>query len=87
MNLTIPSAYTLSLLSLDGLEDMDSVEVNVTRTDNLISLDVVLGLPRSRLWNSTVLAYGCQDNPVLNSIEISEFALIVYNTNMHSQVT
>ena len=83
MNLTVPSVYTLSLLSLDGLEDMDSVKVNTTRTGNLISLDVVLGLPRSRLWNSTVLAYGCRDNLVLNSIEISEFAFI----SIHSQVT
>ena len=80
MNLTVPSDYTLSLFSLDGLEDIDSVEVNTTRTDNLISLDVVLGLPRRRLWNSTVLAYGCQDNPVLSTIEISEFALIVTQT-------
>ena len=53
---------------------MDSVEVNATRSGNLISLDVVPGLPRSRLWNGTVLAYGCRDNPVLSNVEISEFA-------------
>ena len=59
---------------MDGLEDMDLVEINATRTGNIISLDVVPGLPRSRLWNSTVLAYGCRDDPVLSSVEISEFA-------------
>ena len=72
---------------MDGLEDMDLIEVNVTRTDNLISLDVVPGLPRSRLWNSTVLAYTCQDNPVLSGVDISEFALTVTQSYMHSQVT
>ena len=30
---------------------MDLTELNINRTDNLISLDIVPGLPRRRLWN------------------------------------
>ena len=73
----MPSAYTLSLISLDGLEDMDSVETNTARSDNLITLNIVPGLPPRRLWNSTVLAYGCQDHPVLSGVELSEFTAII----------
>ena len=57
-DLPVPSAYTLSLLSLDGFEEMDSLETNTSRSDNLITLNVVPGLPPRLLWNSTVLAYG-----------------------------
>ena len=75
-DLPVPSAHTLSLLSLDGLEDMDSVETNATRSDYLIILNVVPGLPPRRLWNSTVLAYGCQDHPILSGVELSELIIV-----------
>ena len=66
------SAYTLSLLSLDSFEDIPSVKTNSTKIDNFITLNVDAGLSPRRLWNSTVLAYGCQDHPVLSGVELSE---------------
>ena len=69
----MPLAYTLSLSSLDGLEDKDSVETNTTLIfDQIIILNVVPDLSASRLWNCSILAYGCQTHSVLNNIELSE---------------
>ena len=44
-----------SLMSLDDLEDIDSVETNTTTTGDLITLNVIPGLPPKRLWNCIVL--------------------------------
>ena len=68
----IPSTYSLSLQSLDGLEDMDHVETTATIEPSVLTLEVVSGLPFRRLWNCTVLAYGCQENNIVND-ELSEF--------------
>ena len=59
-------------MSLDDLEDIDSVETNTTRTGDLITLNVIPGLSPKRLWNCTVLAYGCHNHPVLSDVELSE---------------
>ena len=53
--------------------------MNTTRTSNLVALDVIPGLPIRRLWNSTVLAYGCQDNPVMSDVELSELLCIEFH--------
>ena len=58
---------------------MPLVETNAAKHDISITLDVVPGLPLKRLWNCTVLAYGCQDHPVLTGAELSE-----YNACMHN---
>lgn len=72
-DLPLPSAYTLLLSSLDGLQDKDSVETNTTSiTDELIILDVVPSLPIRRLWNCTILAYGCRTHSIVNDFELSE---------------
>ena len=68
----IPSFYSLSLQSLDGLEDMDHVETTATIEQSVLTLEVVSGLPFRRLWNCTVLAYGCQESNISND-ELSEF--------------
>ena len=88
----MPSAYTLSLFSLDGLEDthLDAVEINTTlinHNDQLITLDIIPGLPPRRLWNCTIKAYGCQIHSVLNDIELSEFAIIAtYIVHVYSYI-
>ena len=70
-NEPIPPSYSLSLQSLDGLEDMDHVETTATIEPSVLTLEVVSGLPFRRLWNYTVLAYGCQENDILNK-QLSE---------------
>ena len=75
-NYPIPPSYSLSLQSLDGLEDMDHVETTATIEPSVLTLEVVSGLPFRRLWNCTVLAYGCKQNDVLNK-ELSEFTFNV----------
>ena len=67
----IPSSYSLSLQSLDGLEDMDHVETTATIEPSVLTLEVVSGLPFRRLWNCTVLAYECKENNIYNK-ELSE---------------
>ena len=59
----------VSLLSLDGLKDLVLIETNTARTGNLIALDVFC-LPPKRLWNVTVLAHRCQDQPVLSNVQL-----------------
>ena len=73
----IPSSYSLSLQSLDGLEDMDHVETTATieLRFSVLTLKVVSGLPFRRLWNCTVLAYGCQENSIMNGAELSELTM------------
>ena len=63
----LPSFYTLSLKSYDGLEDKPHVETDVSNTDSgSLILDVIGGLAFRRLWNCTILAYGCEENSILN---------------------
>ena len=70
----VPSSFTLSLNGMDGLEDMDVVDTNTTRSDKYLTLDVMSGLPRHRLWNCTVKPYRCQNNQIRveGSTELSE---------------
>ena len=77
----MPSSYTLSLDSMDELEDIPSVTTSTESSENFLSLNVVPGLPPRRLWDYTVLAYGCQDSVVLNDTELSEL-LCVCEHNM-----
>ena len=72
----LPPSYSLSLQSLDGLEDMDHVETTATIEPSVLTLEVISGLPFRRLWNCTVLAYGCQGNNVLKK-ELSELTFKV----------
>ena len=62
----IPSSYTLSLTSLDGLASLDHVDTTPTIGMSFLTLDIVGGLPFRRLWNYTLLAFGCRENSILN---------------------
>ena len=44
---------------------MDHVETTATIEPSVLTLEVVSGLPFRRLWNCTVLAFGCQENSIL----------------------
>ena len=61
----IPSSYTLSLEALDGLDSLSRVETTATvEQPNHLLLDVS-GLESRRLWNYTILAFGSQENSIL----------------------
>ena len=49
---------------------MDSVEINTIIDTNLIILEAISLLPPLRLWDCTVLAYGCQN---VTNTEFSKF--------------
>ena len=44
---------------------------------NFHTPSIVPGLPAKRLWDSIVLAYGCQDHIVMSGAEISELSSCV----------
>ena len=77
LNLLIPSSYTLSLQSFDGLGDMDNVETTAIVEPGRLNLNVVSGLPFGRLWNCTILAYGCQEDSILSGIQLSKLRLML----------
>ena len=72
MDQTVPSSFTLSLESLDGLGDRFEVQTHTKRNGHLLTVNIVTGLPAKRLWDSTLLAYGCQSHIVLSGVELSE---------------
>ena len=67
---SFPTIYTLSLKSLDGRDSLDDVEINATRKEDLVVLDILFPLQPKRLWNSTILAYGCQS--IVTNIVLSK---------------
>lgn len=64
--------YTMKLESLDNREDIDRVETTAFVERGVVTLDVVYGLERERVWNCTILAYGCEEHKVAN-LELSKF--------------
>ncbi len=66
------SSYTMLLESLDGHEDVMLKITNITTEGNVIVVDVDNRLPLNRVWNCTLLAYGCRQNTILRDIELSE---------------
>ena len=69
----VPSSFTLSLHSLDGLRDFNSLKTEVETTGNFLTLYILSGLPPNRLWDYTVMAYGCQQVTVQSGTTISKF--------------
>ena len=60
--------------SPDGLGDYQHNnydEYIQVQEGGLLVLDVS-ALPRDRLWNCTVLAYGCEQNKLLSGLELSK---------------
>ena len=60
-------AYTVSLHSLDELDDRYIDEHDVERNGSVITLNIA-SLPSKRLWEFTLLAYGCQNATILLSL-------------------
>ena len=60
------------LESLDGFEDAVLKTTNITTEGDIIVVDVDHRLPLNRVWNCTLLAYGCRQNTILRDIELSE---------------
>ena len=69
----VPSSFTLSLHSLDGLGDINLLETDIETTGNFLTLYILPGLPPNRLWDYTIMAYGCQQVTVLSGTTISKF--------------
>ena len=57
--------------------DYDDLMVNITveRSDEVIILSMKEQLPLRTLWNVSVQAYGCEEDTVVNDIELSELLL------------
>lgn len=66
------ASYSLSLDPIDEHEENDSLLMPTT--DDINESLVILELPLSfrRLWNCTVLAYVCEDQPVTAITELSK---------------
>ena len=82
----ILSAFTLSLNSMDGLRDFNSLETENERSGNFVTLYIVPGLPPNRLWDYTIMAYGCQQVTVLSGNEISKLVLEIYLHDMFADL-
>ena len=76
----------MSLNSLDGLGDINSPETEIERTGNFMTLYIVPGLPPNRLWDYTIMAYGCQQITVLGSTIISKLVLEIYLHDMFADL-
>ena len=59
------------LESFDGYDDL-MINITVQRREEAIILSVKEQLPRRTLWNVTVQAYGCEEDTVVNGIELSK---------------
>ena len=72
-----PASYSLLLRSIDGHHDGFNenatllVPTIAIRNERSILLEVMKKLSFRRLWNYTVLAYGCDEHPVTKTMELS----------------
>ena len=70
--LSIPAkSYTMSLTSLDGQNDDETKHLPDVDMRNISLVMFQVLLPFRRLWNYTVLAYGCDEHPLTNSTLLS----------------
>ena len=85
----VPSSFTLSLHSLDGLGDINSLETEIETTGNFVKLYIVLGLPANRFWGYTIMAYGCQQHniTVLGGTTISKLVFEIYLHDLCAHLT
>ena len=68
-----PSIYALLLMSADRLHDERLVYTSVnSESETIVTLEANLTLPIKTLWDVTVLAYGCKENPITNGHELSK---------------
>ena len=57
----------MSLEALDGLGDLDRLEVTATESQTSLLLSVT-GLEFRRLWNAALFAYGCVEHSLLSTL-------------------
>ena len=69
----VPTYYVMILESLDG-SGYDDLMINITvqRREEVIILSVKEQLLLRTLSNVSVQAYGCEENTVMNGIELSK---------------
>ena len=74
-----PASYSLSLSSIDGIEESPInmlFATSFTRDTYTITVHVSQPLPLRRLWNYQVLAMGCPEHPLTNLLELSKFSYL-----------
>ena len=59
------------LESLDGGQNF-VINITVQRNGKLVILIIEDHLPTKRLWNASVLAFGCETNKVVDRVELSK---------------
>ena len=64
-------SVALSLSSLDHKESDRAIETHSNLTMYESSMIIQVLLPYRRLWNCTILAYGCKEHPIIEAIQIS----------------
>ena len=70
-----PASYSLSLTSIDGIEEPPSnmlFATSYTCNINTVTLNVSEHLPRRRLWNYQVLPLSCGQYPITKFLELSK---------------
>ena len=69
-----PASYSLSLTSIDGIKELFNISLatSFTQDMNKIILSVNQPLPHRRLWNYQILALGCVEHPITNSLRLSK---------------
>ena len=70
-------SYSLSLNPLDGFEE-ESLLISTIAVKNGSSVVLTVSLPYRKLWTYTVLAHGCEEHPLLETNELSNY---MHNTN------
>ena len=67
---------------LNSLDDGDTTHRGILapavilRDGGLVTLEIHLFLPFRRLWNYTVLAYGCEEHPITETTQLSTVTVI-----------
>ena len=75
-NMIIPSEYVLSIMPKGSnggqiLYTTTRIVIDMSLTESTIVLEANTTLPTKQLWDVTVLAYGCQENPLTDRLELS----------------
>ena len=75
----MPSYYTLILEPLDGHIDHNlMINISVQRSGELVSMSVDGEIPPKTLWNTSLLAYGCEADTVTKGVQLSKFICLFH---------
>ena len=59
---------------------MTLMEMDTVRDGNFVTFNVASSLPAQRLWNCSILAYGCPNHLILSEEELSELLCLYIHT-------